>query len=250
MDTITMPQELQRTSARFAVLAYLLREEHAADHWKEVHDTCAAAEEAFPADDATALCRELLEATNASMESGDLETVYRHTFGHIPAGQFSPYETSYGNANAFSQSQALADLNGFYKVFGVEPAGEYRERHDHLSIQCEFLALLLYKEALAQHEDNAEGAEVCRSARRRFFEEHIGLWGGVLFDRLKEGAPVELYRLCGQFGAQVLAAEGVALEARCAAVECGAPPPVGIAEDYCPELFACPGTSDGPELDF
>lgn len=249
MDADVQPQILQRASARFALLAYLLRERDAADPWEDVRDACAMAEAGLPPDDATEPCRSLLTAVAACVRESGLETAYRRTFGHIPAGHFSPYETSYGAPNAFTQSQTLADLNGFYRAFGVEPAAAYRERHDHLSLQCEFVALLLCKEGLARHEGNAEGVEVCRAARRRFLEEHLGRWGGVLFERLERDAPGELYRRCGRVGVQVLAAEVEAVGARRVAAGCGTPPPPGIAEEFCPELFACPGTSDTPELD-
>lgn len=249
MESKGHPERLERASARFALLAYLLREERAADRWAEVRGACLSAEAAVSEDHATALCRELLDAVEVSVQAEELEAAYRHTFGHIPAGHFSPYETSYGSSNAFTQSQVLADLNGFYHAFGVEPAGAYRERNDHLSLECEFAALLLFKEALAQREGNADGAAVCRAARRRFFEEHIGRWGGVLFDRLEREAGEALYRLCGRVGAQVLAAEGKAVDARCVVSECGDPPPPGIAEEFCPELFTCPGTVEGPAIE-
>ncbi len=249
MKPEVQPEILERACTRFTLLAYLLREQHPVAQWAEVRDRCAAAERAVPADAQTPLCHDLVQAVAACTREDGLETAYRWTFGHIPAGHFSPYETSYGASNAFTQSQTLADLNGFYRAFGVEPAPGYRERHDHLSLQCEFIALLLYKEALALTDQDVDGAEICRAARRRFIEEHLGRWAGVLFERLEREAPVELYRRCGRFGAQVLAAESAALGVRSAAAECGTPPPAGIAEEYCPELFACPGTSDDREFD-
>jgi len=240
MEQHTPVAELLRSSARFNLLGHLLRDQRDVDAWPEMHAACLAAEADAPADALTPLCAELLDTVATTHAADALETRYRETFGHIPAGIFSPYETSYGAANAFTQSQALADLNGFYHAFGVEPSAAYRERPDHVSLECEFVALLLYKEAIALEAGNTEGAEVCRTARRRFLEEHIGWWGGVVCERLERDAPTALYRLCGRFGAAMIAQEREALGLPDPVVACGQPPADGIAEDFCPELFACP----------
>lgn len=193
--------------------------------------------------DATML-RMTLDTLADRLDRGDVAEAHRTTFGHIPAGRFSPYETSYGSTNAFTQSQTLANLAGYYRAFGVEPGPTHGERADHLGVECEFVAFLLHKEALALQSADGEHAAVCQSARRRFLQEHLGRWAPVVFARLEDEAPAEIYRLAGRVGRMVLAAELAAVGAKCAALEGAAPPPDGVAEDYCPELFACPGTSD------
>lgn len=234
---------LLRRSSILGLLARLLREPADPADWRTLDAGCAEAlDHEGTGDDPDAPLRAALQRISDLLAGGDVEAAFRRTFGHVPAGTFSPYETSYGGPNAFSQSQTMADIRGYYTAFGVEPAAPYRERPDHLGAELEFLAFVLYKEALAHADGNTEGAEICTAARRRFVEEHVGLWGPVVLTRLERDAPVELYRCAGTLGRLVLEAEVAACGATGPATELGAPPPAGIVEDYCPELFETPDT--------
>ena len=81
------------------------------------------------------------------------------------------YETTY--VDAFARPRELADVSGFYKAFGLRTEGE---RADHLSVECEFAALLCVKEAIAVASGDAEAAKGCRDARASFLRDHLGTW--------------------------------------------------------------------------
>jgi len=81
------------------------------------------------------------------------------------------YETTY--MDAFARPRELADVSGFYKAFGLRTEGE---RADHLSVECEFAALLCVKEAIAVASGDAEAAGRCRDARASFLRDHLGTW--------------------------------------------------------------------------
>ncbi|MEW6775081.1 MAG: molecular chaperone TorD family protein [Bdellovibrionota bacterium] len=238
------PNILATRSLELALLAYLLRDP--ADAREEAGEEILGALEGIGAKGKRG---ETFSRIAAQLRAGRHGEAYNRTFGHVPAGRLSPYETSYGSANAFTQSQALADLQGFYKAFGVEPSALYRERPDHLGLEAEFLSLVEFKEALALNGRDEEGAQICRAARQRFLENHIGRWAPVIFERLEREAADDLYRLCGTLGRLVLEEEILATGARCPQGAL-ASPPSGLAEDSYPELFGCPGTiaQDEPAL--
>jgi DMSO reductase family type II enzyme chaperone len=98
------------------------------------------------------------------------------TFGHVTLPDCPLYETACGPTDAFRQPQTLADLNGFYRAFGVEVAAGAGERGDHLAVELEFMHYLAYREAYAlEHHGDAE-VGLIRDAQRRFLEAHLGRW--------------------------------------------------------------------------
>jgi len=86
-------------------------------------------------------------------------------------GECPAYETAY--ASTFSRQRELADVQGFYRAFGLDAVGE---RGDHLSVECEFTSLLCLKEALARSAGLPDEADITREARKAFLGDHLGTW--------------------------------------------------------------------------
>lgn len=109
-----------------------------------------------------------------------LNEEYEQFFGLMTSKECPPYETEYcPTTNATHRAQALADIAGFYRAFGLEPSRDAPERHDHISLELEFMAWLLAKEEHAMRLDapgSLENAGLCREASRRFFDEHLAWW--------------------------------------------------------------------------
>ncbi len=144
----------------------------------------------------------LLQAWDRSLRAltlDDWEAEYIRTFTHAMPVEYPPYETQYGHAQVFYQSQQLADIAGFYRAFGLEVSTAAKERLDHVSVELEFMAFLAYKEAYARAHDGAAAGEICRRAQQSFMTHHLGRFG-PLFARLLRrkvgdgyyGAPAEL----------------------------------------------------------
>jgi hypothetical protein len=118
----------------------------------------------------------------------------------------------------------LADLAAFYRAFGVELGSSADERHDHLAVELEFMAVLTAQEAnvltttceshLGDPEPHtvdgpsltrpsgtfsrrtgegrgegqftrSEALVVCRDAQRKFLREHLGRWTPAFARRLQ-----------------------------------------------------------------
>jgi TorA maturation chaperone TorD len=111
----------------------------------------------------------------------ELRAEYDRVFGLVVPKDCPPYETEYyPTQETFARSQQMADIAGFYRAFGIEPARSSPERSDHLALELEFLAFLLLKkrEALAAVSDpEAAGrAHVCDQAQSDFFRDHLAWW--------------------------------------------------------------------------
>ena len=111
-----------------------------------------------------------------------LRAEYDRVFGLVVPKECPPYETEYHpTQETFVRSQQMADIAGFYRAFGIEPAQSSPERPDHLALELEFMAFLLTKKrlALAAVELDPEAAEqvsICDRAQRDFFRDHLAWW--------------------------------------------------------------------------
>jgi TorA maturation chaperone TorD len=97
----------------------------------------------------------------------------------------------------FFRTQKLADLNGFYKAFGMEV--ESIERADHISTQTEFLSFLLLKELLALTNELDEEKEICETAFIDFNQNHFSDWAKMFAGNLADKVDGGFYPVAGKF---------------------------------------------------
>jgi TorA maturation chaperone TorD len=122
-----------------------------------------------------AVCRALTAFAGAvkGTTAIELEARYCEVFTHVHSADCPLYETDYGPRDVWRQSNTLADIAGFYRAFGFDPAGE---RPDHVSVELEFLHVLAYKEAWATAHGEGAKADVCRDAALAFERDHALRW--------------------------------------------------------------------------
>lgn len=142
-----------------------------------------------------------------------LEVTHRQLFGLTAISpRCPPCEIEYEpNPDICYRAQRLADIGGFYRAFGLQVSSRAAERLDHVTIEAEFLYVLLAKEAAALDAGNHEGAVVCREARRKFFQEHLGWWLPAFAHLVSRLAPAGYYRQLTRLTAALCAAERVSL---------------------------------------
>lgn len=81
------------------------------------------------------------------------------------------YECNYHSR--FSTFDEMADVAGFYKAFGVDFSGE---RPDLLSMELEFMNVLILKELKAGSYGETPNAEICIQGQKAFLLSHLGRW--------------------------------------------------------------------------
>jgi nitrate reductase assembly molybdenum cofactor insertion protein NarJ len=102
-------------------------------------------------------------------------------------GKLPLYETEYGRMRALGKGRELADIGGFYQAFGLRLDEEMHEMLDHVSVELEFYALLLAKQAHLAGRGDGEGGEIVADARRKFLKAHLGPLARGIEDRLGRG---------------------------------------------------------------
>lgn len=90
-------------------------------------------------------------------------------------GRIHLYGAEHLAVNEFERAQYLADIMGFYRAFGLEPA---QERPDALTAELEFAHCLIAKYLRAARPGNQIAnarakADVCIDAFGKFFKTHL-----------------------------------------------------------------------------
>jgi TorA maturation chaperone TorD len=140
-----------------------------------------------------------------------LNEAYERTFGLLVSGACPPYESEYIDGKfTFQRSQSMGDVGGFYSAFGLQPSREHPERHDHVVLELEFMALLLGLERRAAESDADDGADraaVCRDAQTKFLKEHLDWWTPAFAKLLTRQDPGGFYEAASHFLAALIPAE-------------------------------------------
>ena len=140
-----------------------------------------------------------------AIRPNEMDEEYVRIFSHATCRECPPYETEYlPGDEPFSRAQHMADIAGFYQAFGVSPGTHLRERVDHVSLELEFMALLLLKQRSAA--TTAEG-EVCEGARRNFFRDHLAWWAPSFAVGVRRKAETGCFAAAGKILAALLPIE-------------------------------------------
>lgn len=169
-------QDLERSAVRFR-LASLLSGYPPADLAARARVLTEAGEldpESLPA-----VLRELTDASVLELQSSYIDLFDRRQSG-IPL-----YETEYGRGRALSKGVELADIAAFYRAFGLDldADAELREMPDHLSVELEFYAWLLLKEAHLVRAHATDGASIVAEGRVKFMAAHLGPFAKAVASR-------------------------------------------------------------------
>ena len=171
-----------------------------------------------------------------------LRSSFDRLFGHTARGLVPPYETEYGEESVFQPIMEMSDLAAFYRAFGLAVVPSAHERSDHLSCECEFLAVLCRKEAYALECHDQPMLEGTKRALRLFLRDHLGRWAPGFGKKVAREDPGGFFGALG-----LLCAEFMAHECRAAGVAAG-PELLRLRSVQPPDLPMACGPSSQDEL--
>ncbi|MEW6510377.1 MAG: molecular chaperone TorD family protein [Bacteroidota bacterium] len=134
-------------------------------------------------------------AASAGREKLDAE--YHRLFAHLGSARCPPYETEYGIENVFQKTEAMADIAGFYRAFGLEVADKNRDRVDFIGTQLEFMKYLALNEAYGREQGERQQTDIAIDAQRKFLCDHLGRWAGSFSNTLLNNTENQFYRALG-----------------------------------------------------
>jgi TorA maturation chaperone TorD len=168
----------------------------------------------------------------ATLTLSDLAGQHRHIFTLSASPDCPLNECAYSAKHVYQEVQALADLAGFYRAFGVEPK---QIRPDELSAELEFCYLLSLKDGIAREHSQSEQAQVCRKALRHFVRDHVARWGENIGLRLQVLYPDSAYARFGRLLSVFMEAEIRRLKpGRISYYQAIPNPPPPMEEEGCP----------------
>ncbi|MBS1151086.1 MAG: dehydrogenase [Myxococcaceae bacterium] len=142
------------------------------------------------------------------------------------------YETEYGRMRGMSKGTELADLNGFYRAFGLgSPDGE-NEMGDHLAVELEFYAVMLARQSALAEGGDADGVGIVEDARKKFLLDHLGRFVGAIAQR-QNVSQSALYGRVFEWVRALVEAECQALGVQPAALDFHGLDPSADAEPCC-----------------
>lgn len=126
----------------------------------------------------------------AGAEREELEASHVRVFTLSCSPDVPTFETAFLSNDPIQQTMRMADIAGFYRAWGVDPA-EPGWRPDDISVELEFMGYLCRKQVHAAEHMGAPRVAQARKAQRTFLQEHLGRWGAPLGRRISSRAMAE-----------------------------------------------------------
>lgn len=182
---------LQRAMA-YDLLAHALAYPDAVS-FERLQAVAAAAAPSFAGTPLEDLVNRSLEANREQLEG---EHIRLFTLSSSP--DCPTFETAYLATDPSQQTARMADIAGFYRAFGVDPA-QPGFRPDDISVELAFMGYLCKKQNHASEHMGAPRVAQVRRAQRMFLREHLGRWGIALGRRITARAMnTPFYFLAGE----------------------------------------------------
>lgn len=140
------------------------------------------------------------ELVNRCLAAGreELEGEHIRLFTLSSSPDCPTFETAYLSTDPSQQTARMADIAGFYRAFGVDPA-QPGFRPDDISVELAFMGYLCKKQNHAAEHMGAPRVAQVRRAQRMFLREHLGRWGIALGRRITARAMnTPFYFLAGE----------------------------------------------------
>lgn len=101
-------------------------------------------------------------------------------------------ETSYELDKTGRRSMEMADIEGFYRAFGLKIAEPIEP--DSFVAEAEFCSILNQKMYFLKEKGDEEGYTITKEAYEKFLRDHLGRWYEIFVEKLFQEANHPLYK--------------------------------------------------------
>ncbi|MBT3980630.1 MAG: molecular chaperone TorD family protein [Bacteriovoracaceae bacterium] len=124
-----------------------------------------------------------------------------------PGSHISAYESVHSpTGDGQLYGKVTSSVENYYQSFGlIKSTPELLP--DHISIELEFMTLLLDEELKANLEGDSEREKICTMRQKQFFNNHLANWIPIFCKKLGSFEPCDFYSFFANFTDQFIEAE-------------------------------------------
>jgi TorA maturation chaperone TorD len=130
----------------------------------------------------------------------DIRADYQQLFIGPDALPAPPWESVYRSREQIVFGETTGQVRQAYARYGLQVPRLHHEPDDHISLELEFLAMLLARANRAEGQDRAALLE----DHDRFLAQHLQQWAPQFFDAVCRAASTDFYRGVGMLGSDAL----------------------------------------------
>jgi TorA maturation chaperone TorD len=113
-----------------------------------------------------------------------------------------PYGSVWLSGESTLMQETTVAVLELYREGGFDLDEGFRELPDHIAAELEFLYLLTFRENRARHDDDGDALAATCALRKRFLDQHLGVWIAPFTAAMKDGARTDFYRELAAFTAR------------------------------------------------
>ena len=123
-----------------------------------------------------------------------------------------PYASVWLSGENLVMQASTVSVKELYEEGGFEIDEAFQDLPDHIAVELEFLYLMNYRELERQSAGDSGQAEKYAALKRRFLDQHLGVWLGPFLQALHREAQTGFYELLAELTERLVRLQGLPQE--------------------------------------
>lgn len=120
-----------------------------------------------------------------------------------------PYASVWLSGENLVMQASTVSVKELYEEGGFEIDEAFQDLPDHVAVELEFLYLMNYRELESRSAGDPARAEKYAALKRRFLDQHLGVWLGSFLEALHREAQTGFYELLAELTERLVRLEGL-----------------------------------------
>lgn len=120
-----------------------------------------------------------------------------------------PYASVWLSGENLVMQASTVSVKALYEEGGFEIDEAFQDLPDHIAVELEFLYLMNYRELESRSAGDSGQAEKYAALKRRFLDQHLGVWLGSFLEALHREAQTGFYEVLAELTERLVRLEGL-----------------------------------------
>ena len=120
-----------------------------------------------------------------------------------------PYASVWLSGENLVMQASTVSVKQLYEEGGFEIDEAFQDLPDHIAVELEFLYLMNYRELESRRAGDPGQAEKYAALKRRFLDQHLGVWLGSFLEALHREAQTGFYEVLAELTERLVRLEGL-----------------------------------------